>query len=76
MKGEKLSQTLANKLSRISACGFVLVITTFSGLYFGIYLDKVTNMAPNFTLVLLITGIVLGFRGFIQETINQRKETP
>jgi hypothetical protein len=30
-------------------------------------------MAPNFTLLGLIVGIALGFKGFIQEVIAERK---
>jgi len=30
-------------------------------------------MAPNFTMVGLILGIVIGFKGFIQEVIVERK---
>jgi len=30
-------------------------------------------MAPNFTLLLLIVGIVLGFKGFIEEVILERR---
>jgi len=64
---------LANRLSRISACSIVLVAMTFLGLYVGLYLDKLLNMAPNFTLVFLIAGIALGFKGFIQEVIIERR---
>jgi hypothetical protein len=31
-------------------------------------------MAPNFTLLLLILGIVLGFKGFIQEVVIERRK--
>jgi len=31
------------------------------------------NMAPNFTLVGLVAGIALGFKGFIQEVLIERK---
>jgi len=30
-------------------------------------------MAPNFTLLGLVIGIILGFRGFIQEAISERR---
>ncbi|MCD6570515.1 MAG: AtpZ/AtpI family protein [Deltaproteobacteria bacterium] len=73
MKRKKLPKILANRLARISAHGFMLVLTTFLGLYMGLYLDKITNMAPNFTLVCLIVGIILGFKGFVQEMIIQRR---
>jgi hypothetical protein len=32
-----------------------------------------TGMTPNFTFVCLIVGIALGFKGFIQEVIAERK---
>ncbi len=73
MKRKRLPQVLSNRLVRISACGFMLVLTTFLGLYVGLYLDRITDMAPNFTLVCLILGIILGFKGFVQETIIQRR---
>jgi F0F1-type ATP synthase assembly protein I len=73
MKKEKIPRKLANRLTRISAYSIVLVTMTFLGLYVGLYLDKVFNMAPNFTLVFLILGIVLGFKGFIQEAVIERR---
>jgi F0F1-type ATP synthase assembly protein I len=73
MRKERLSRELMNKIARISAHGLVLVVATFLGLYLGLYLDKVTNMAPNFTLVFLVIGVVLGFRGFVQEVIRERR---
>jgi len=72
----KIPRALDNRLSRISAYSLVLVIMTFLGLYLGLWLDKVTGMAPNFTLLFLISGIVLGFKGFIQEVIIERKAKP
>ena len=72
-KKEKLPRALANRLIRISSYSLVLVVTTYLGLYLGISLDQATGMAPNFTLLCLIVGIVLGFKGFIQELIIERK---
>jgi F0F1-type ATP synthase assembly protein I len=72
-KKDKIERALANRLSRISAYSLVLVTMSFLGLYGGIYLDKVLGMAPNFTMVGLILGIVIGFKGFIQEVIVERK---
>ncbi|HQI02502.1 MAG TPA: AtpZ/AtpI family protein [Deltaproteobacteria bacterium] len=72
-KREKIPRALANRLSRISAYSLVLVIMTFLGLYAGLWLDRLTGMAPNFTLLLLIVGIVLGFKGFIEEVILERR---
>ncbi len=72
-KKEKIERALANRLSRISAYSLVLVTMTFLGLYGGMYLDKVLGMAPNFTMIGLVAGIVLGFKGFIQEVMIERK---
>jgi len=74
MKRYKLPRKLLTRISRISAYSFVLVIMTFLGLYGGIYLDRVTNMAPNFTFIGLIAGVILGFKGFIQEAIIERRK--
>ena len=72
-KKEKIERALANRITRISGYSIVLVAMTFLGLYGGIELDKITGMTPNFTFVCLIIGIALGFKGFIQEVIAERK---
>ena len=74
MKKYVLPRSLFRRITRISAYSFVLVIMTFAGLYAGVYLDRVTNMAPNFTFIGLIAGIVLGFKGFIQEAVIERRK--
>jgi hypothetical protein len=72
-KKEKIERALANRLSRISAYSLVLVVMTFLGLYGGMYLDRVLGMAPNFTMIGLVAGIALGFKGFIEEVVIERK---
>ena len=72
-KSYRPPKKLLARITRISAYSFVLVIMTFLGLYGGMYLDQITNMAPNFTLLGLIIGIIIGFRGFIQEAITERR---
>ena len=64
---------MREKLTRVGALGFILVLCTFLGLYLGLYLDRLTGMAPNFTLVCLVVGILVGFRGFFKETILKKK---
>mgnify|MGYP001476259234 CR=1 FL=1 len=76
IKRFRVPRALANRLSRISAYSLVLVVMTFLGLYLGLWLDRLTGMAPNFTLLFLIAGIALGFKGFIQEVIIERRAKP
>ena len=73
MKKDKLPREVTNRLARISGYSLVLVAMTFLGLYGGMYLDRVLGMAPNFTMVGLVVGIVLGFKGFIHEVVTERK---
>ena len=70
----RLPRKLTNRIARISALSFVLVIMTFLGLYVGLYIDKVTNMAPNFTMLGLVIGIVIGFKGFVEEVLVERRK--
>lgn len=72
-KKEAINREDRNRVCRISGYSLVLVTMTFLGLYGGMYLDKALNMAPNFTLVGLVAGIALGFKGFIQEVVIERK---
>jgi F0F1-type ATP synthase assembly protein I len=72
-KKDKIEKALANRISRISAYSLVLVTMTFLGLYGGMYLDRVFGMAPNFTMIGLVAGIALGFKGFIEEVVIERK---
>lgn len=67
-------RTLLKRIGRISALSFILVIMTFLGLYAGLYIDKLTNMAPNFTFLGLILGIAIGFKGFIEEVLVERRK--
>jgi len=70
---QTVTREVKNRLCRISGYSLVLVTMTFLGLYGGMYLDRVFGMAPNFTLVGLIAGIALGFKGFIEEVVIERK---
>jgi len=72
-KKDPITKEVRNRITRISAYSIVLVAMTFIGLYGGMYLDRILHMAPNFTLVGLIAGICLGFKGFIEEVVIERK---
>lgn len=72
-KRDRMPRELANRIARISGYSLVLVGMTFLGLYSGVQLDRLTGMAPNFTFVCLIVGVVLGFKGFVQELIVERR---
>jgi F0F1-type ATP synthase assembly protein I len=74
MKKYILPRSQLTRITRISAYSIVLVAMTFVGLYAGVYLDRLTNMAPNFTFLGLIIGVILGFKGFIQEVIIERRK--
>jgi len=70
---ETVTREVRNRLCRISGYSLVLVTMTFLGMYGGMYLDRALGMAPNFTLVGLVAGIALGFKGFIEEVVIERK---
>ena len=70
---EAINREVRNRLCRISGYSLVLVTMTFLGMYGGMYLDRTLGMAPNFTLVGLVAGIALGFKGFIEEVVIERK---
>ncbi|MGD0819760.1 MAG: AtpZ/AtpI family protein [Desulfomonilia bacterium] len=71
---DRLPRKLSGRIARISALSFVLVIMTFLGLYVGMYVDQITHMAPNFTMLGLIIGIVIGFKGFVEEVLVERRK--
>ena len=72
-KKDKLPHEVTNRLCRISGYSLVLVTMTFLGLYGGMYLDRALGMAPNFAMIGLVAGVVLGFKGFIHEVVIERK---
>jgi ATP synthase protein I len=45
-----------------SSIGIAMVIMVFGGLYLGSYLDRRWGTGYKFTLILLIVGIIAGFR--------------
>jgi len=53
---------LVRSLGMISSIGVCMVASTVIGLAMGYYLDKWLDTSPWFTLILLIFGIISGFR--------------
>ena len=68
MKKDKIDRKLLTTAARLSAQGLILVVLSFLGLYAGIYLDGIFNIAPNMTFLFLMIGISAGFFGFIRES--------
>ena len=59
---EKENKGFLKKVAWMSSLGISMVVATFSGLYIGIYLDKVFSTNVWFTIIFLIIGIIAGFR--------------
>jgi len=38
------------------------------------YIDRLTHMTPNFTFLGLVLGIALGFKGFVDEVVTERRK--
>ena len=57
-----------------STLGLSIVIATFIGLALGIWLDRVFDTSPWLTVILLIVGIIAGFRNFYIFMSKRAKE--
>jgi ATP synthase protein I len=57
-----------------STLGLTIVIATFIGLALGLWLDRVFNTSPWLTVILLIAGIIAGFRNFYRFMSKRAKE--
>ena len=57
-----------------STLGLTIVIATFIGLALGIWLDRVFDTSPWLTVILLIVGIIAGFRNFYLFMSKRAKE--
>ena len=57
-----------------STLGLSIVIATFIGLALGIWLDRVFDTSPWLTVILLIAGIIAGFRNFYRFMSKRAKE--
>ncbi len=60
MKRETVRQI--RELTYYSSLGLSVALSIFIGLFFGIWLDSKTGVAPWFTFIFMILGIAAGFR--------------
>ncbi len=59
---DKDTKKTAIQMAYASSIGIAMVLLIFGGLYFGIYLDRKFETGYIFTILLLVAGIVAGFR--------------
>jgi len=59
---DKETKKTAIQMAYASSVGIAMVIMIFGGLYLGIYLDRKFGTGYKFTVILLLVGIVAGFR--------------
>ena len=59
---DKDTKKTAIQLAYASSIGIVMVVLIFGGLYLGIYLDRKFETGYIFTILLLLAGIIAGFR--------------
>ena len=52
----------AIQMAYASSIGIAMVLMIFGGLYFGVYLDRRFETGYIFTILLLLAGIIAGFR--------------
>jgi ATP synthase protein I len=60
-------------LAYYSSLGLSMALAVFIGLAVGVYLDRVFDAAPTFTLVFLVMGIVAGYRNIAMAIRKIRK---
>jgi ATP synthase protein I len=59
---DKDTKKTAIQMAYASSIGIAMVILIFGGLYFGVYLDRKFETGYIFTVLLLLAGIIAGFR--------------
>ncbi len=59
---DKETRKTAIQMAYASSVGIAMVLAIFGGLYLGIYLDREFGTGYKFTVILLLLGIVVGFR--------------
>ena len=66
---------LFKSLGFLSSIGISLVISILIGLAMGFYLDQWLDTSPMFTLIMLLIGIIAGFRNvYILTTRELRRQ--
>mgnify|MGYP000347781653 CR=1 FL=1 len=64
---------LYKSLGFLSSVGISLVASILIGLAMGVYLDKWLNTQPLFTLIMLLIGVISGFRNVYILTTRELK---
>lgn len=59
---DKDTKKTAIQMAYASSIGIAMVLMIFGGLYFGVYLDRKFESGYIFTILLLLAGIIAGFR--------------
>ncbi|MCF6266101.1 MAG: AtpZ/AtpI family protein [Desulfuromusa sp.] len=64
---------LFKSLGFLSSIGISLVVSMLIGLAMGFYLDRWLDTSPMFTLIMLLIGIIAGFRNVYILTTRELK---
>ncbi len=64
---------LFKSMGFLSSVGIALVVSILIGLAMGIYLDKWLDTRPWFTLIMLLLGVISGFRNIFILTARELK---
>ncbi len=64
---------LFKSMGFLSSVGIALVVSILIGLAAGIYLDKWLDTRPWFTLIMLLLGVISGFRNIFILTARELK---
>ncbi|MCK5912765.1 MAG: AtpZ/AtpI family protein [Desulfuromusa sp.] len=66
-------QQLYKSLGFLSSVGISLVVSILIGLAMGVYLDRWLDTRPMFTLIMLLIGVISGFRNVFILTTRELK---
>ncbi len=54
------------QIAHVSSVGIGMAVAIFGAMFVGVYLDKKFETGPYLTVILLIMGIIAGFRNFFR----------